>query len=218
MPDLISPAARSAVAAAEAVDLDPALAPSVLLHLERELAAPRRLLVGGTAFLTGLVGSLIVAIATGGAAEGTDPVAALIVGLLGVTLLSVAAAVGVWVVLTGRRVARAHRRCSAAVPMATPGDAASFLFSGHELLRSAIVAGSIVLLAFAISLIYLATAPSDPAELGDGRTAILITGLGWAACAAVPTTALGLGVLRSSVSVGHRLTHWSRTAGTARRG
>lgn len=209
MPDLISPDARQPVATAEAGDLDPALAATLLPRLQRELAAPRRLLVGAGAFLLGLVGSIVVAVGVAGAADGTDPIALLLVGLVGVTLLAGAAALGVWVVLTGRRVARAHRRCSAQAPTATPAGTLAFLLSGRELLRAAIAAAGILLLLFSITLVYLAAAPSDPADLGDGRTASLVIGLGWAVCAAVPTIAVGLGTLRSGTAAGRRLGRWS---------
>lgn len=132
-----------------------------------------------------------------------------LIAMVGVALLAGAAALGTWAVVTGRRVARAFRACSAAAPATTPGGTLTFLLSGRELLRSAIAAAALLLLLFSLALVYLAVAPSDPADLGDSRTACLVIGLGWAVCAAVPTIAVGGGSVRSGTAAGRRTGRWS---------
>ncbi len=171
MADLLTPAARPVVEAAESgADLPPHEAPQALRTLETEVTTARRIGAGTGAVALGLLGGLLAA----AAADGGGAVlwgAALV-------LLAGAAAVAVVVVRDGRRVVSAVRRWVGASPAGgSPASVISRLLSGRAILRSALAAATLIGLLFALTLVYLGFASDDPGDLGDSATSMGVLGV-----------------------------------------
>jgi hypothetical protein len=102
------------------------------------------------------------------------------------------------VVRAGERVRRAYAVWVADEAFGSPGrgSMAARLFSGRNIVRSALAAFALIAATFAWAFFGLAVAPSDPVDVGDSRVAIATMCLIWAAAFTASAYYLVAGELR----------------------
>lgn len=177
---LISDAAITLIEAAESAD------PSERFHhrraaacLDDEFGSLRRFALG----FVGLVGIVLAGLVLGLGVEslGDDGAVAALTLAVGLVVGAPSVWLAMAVVRAGDRVRRAYGVWVADDAFGSPsrGSMVVRLFSGRNIVRSALAAFALIIAVFAWSCFGLALAPSDPVDVADLRLAFVTMSLVW---------------------------------------